>query len=1008
MLTGATVSISGGFASGEDVLGFVAQNGIVGSYNATTGVLTLSGSASVADYEAALQSVTYANSSDNPSGATRTISFQVDDGATLDHASNVATASVSVTPVNDASVATPVALAAIAEDSGARIITQAELLAGVTDVDNTSAQLTITALSLTSANGTLVDNGDHTWTYTPASNDDTSVSFSYTVSDGHLTASSTASLDITPVNDAPVATIGQASYSATEQLTLHLHGTGLSISDVDAGSGSLSVTLAVTEGVITIFSGSTGVGVSNSGTSSVTVNGTLTQINDLLAGNGGATVNYFDGSDSPAASATLTLTVHDNGNTGGGDLSSSDTATINITPVNDGPVATIAHTYGVIEQQNLTIHGTGLSVSDVDAGSGSMTVTLSVTEGVLNVAAGTSGALVGNSGTSSVTITGSQSQINDLLAGQDSATVVYNDNLDNPSSSVTLTLSVHDNGNTGGGDLSSSATTTITVAPVNDAPVATPVTLTAIAEDSGARIITQAELLAGVSDPDNAPADLSIAALNIASGSGSLVDNGDHTWTYTPALNDDTGVTFNYTVSDGSQIASSTASLDITPVNDAPVNTVPGSQSATAGTPLALGGVSVSDIDSTNLTTNLSVLHGTLSVSSVLGLTISGSGTGAVSLSGTQAQINSALAGLAYTGTAGYSGADTLSVNTSDGALFDLDTVGITVTSANAAPTANTDLIVISNNTSNVLVPASWLLSNDHDPDGDALSITSLSVVGSLPSGWTLTPITSGGIVSGLNVTTSNATNQSVSISYAISDGYGHTSTITSILRTPGDTSSNGSNTISLNGIEYNYSYVDAGQGNDTVIGGSTTPITLAGTVGNDAFVGGTGNDVLDAKGGANILTGNAGSDDFVISNWTGMTNHITDFEAGTNVTSVDHLRFDVGVSLNEFSVGNNNTTVDNFKLASAGATNVAGAEVVVNNNTSFADGNAVQAYIDSHTNITQGALFVVYNSALGHAGVYYDANANAAGGAVLVAEIDNITSASGLSNVNSGDFIFI
>ena len=43
---------------------------------------------------------------------------------------------------------------------------------------------------------------------------------------------------------------------------------------------------------------------------------------------------------------------------------------------------------------------------------------------------------------------------------------------------------------------------TLTVAPVNDAPVASPVTLTAIAEDSGARIITQAELLAGVSDVD--------------------------------------------------------------------------------------------------------------------------------------------------------------------------------------------------------------------------------------------------------------------------------------------------------------------------------------------------------------------------------------------------------------------------------------------------------------------------------------------------------------------------
>src|SRR5258705_9146743 len=103
-LTGASVSITGNFASGQDVLGFVNQNGISGSYNAATGVLTLSGSSSVANYQAALRSVTYFNTSDNPSAAARTISFQVDDGAAANHASNVATTSVDVTRVNDAPV----------------------------------------------------------------------------------------------------------------------------------------------------------------------------------------------------------------------------------------------------------------------------------------------------------------------------------------------------------------------------------------------------------------------------------------------------------------------------------------------------------------------------------------------------------------------------------------------------------------------------------------------------------------------------------------------------------------------------------------------------------------------------------------------------------------------------------------------------------------------------------------------------------------------------------------
>ena len=101
-LTGATVSIGTGFHTGEDVLGFINQNGITSSYVAATGILTLSGSSSVANYEAALHAVTYFNSSDNPSAATRTISYQLDDGQGANHASNIATATVSVTPVNDA------------------------------------------------------------------------------------------------------------------------------------------------------------------------------------------------------------------------------------------------------------------------------------------------------------------------------------------------------------------------------------------------------------------------------------------------------------------------------------------------------------------------------------------------------------------------------------------------------------------------------------------------------------------------------------------------------------------------------------------------------------------------------------------------------------------------------------------------------------------------------------------------------------------------------------------
>ncbi len=96
------------------------------------------------------------------------------------------------------------------------------------------------------------------------------------------------------------------------------------------------------------------------------------------------------------------------------------------------------------------------------------------------------------------------------------------------------------------------------------------VRLAPIAEDSGARLITQAELLAHTTGPGLTAFDLAIAA-----GNGTLVDNLDGTWSYTPALNDDADVSFSYQVTDGlASPVAATATMDITPVNDAP-NTPP-------------------------------------------------------------------------------------------------------------------------------------------------------------------------------------------------------------------------------------------------------------------------------------------------------------------------------------------------------------------------------------------------------------------------------------------------
>jgi VCBS repeat-containing protein len=143
-LVSATVSITANFAAGQDVLGFTNQNGITGSYNSATGVLSLSGASSVASYQAALRSVTYFNSSDNPSTATRTISYQVDDGAAANHASNVVTATVAVTAVAPIAAWT---YAACAKNSSISADAAHGVLAGATDDDGHGA-LKVTSVQL--------------------------------------------------------------------------------------------------------------------------------------------------------------------------------------------------------------------------------------------------------------------------------------------------------------------------------------------------------------------------------------------------------------------------------------------------------------------------------------------------------------------------------------------------------------------------------------------------------------------------------------------------------------------------------------------------------------------------------------------------------------------------------------------------------------------------------------------------------------------------------------------
>jgi hypothetical protein len=150
----------------------------------------------------------------------------------------------------------------------------------------------------------------------------------------------------------------------------------------------------------------------------------------------------------------------------------SDIATLTVTAVNDAPTAAAPAThYAATEQTPLVISGTGLHVADIDGNGGTETVTLSVGEGILDVDLGGNAVSVTGNGTSSVTITGLIDYIEALLSGDNSGTISYTANSDNPGASTDLTLSVNDDGNSGsGGSQTATATTTIDITPVDDAP----------------------------------------------------------------------------------------------------------------------------------------------------------------------------------------------------------------------------------------------------------------------------------------------------------------------------------------------------------------------------------------------------------------------------------------------------------------------------------------------------------------------------------------------------------
>ncbi len=206
--------------------------------------------------------------------------YTVSDGLLTD----TATVSLTVTPVNDPPIARPDTVST-AEDTSESI----DVLANDSDVDGDV--LTIISVSAP-ANGTATTTG-RVVLYFPNLNFDGTDIFTYVISDGLITATSTITVNIVAINDPPLAAAD--AYSTAVNTVLSQPAPGVLANDTDVDSPSLQAVLA---------------GGPSSGSLTLNSDGSFTYT-PALNFTGVATFTYQAG-DGSASSGPATVTININ------------------------------------------------------------------------------------------------------------------------------------------------------------------------------------------------------------------------------------------------------------------------------------------------------------------------------------------------------------------------------------------------------------------------------------------------------------------------------------------------------------------------------------------------------------------------------------------------------------------------------------------------------------------------------------------------------------------------
>jgi len=647
------------------------------------------------------------------------ITYTVKDN--LGAVSNIAIITITVTAVNDPPVAvndspttnedTPITFSVVINDTDI----DGTIDPATVDLDPATAGVQHT---FTDTAGAWIVDTDGNVTYTPAANFNGTATITYTVKDNSGLASSpgTISVTVTPVNDAPNAVNDNISTNEDTPVTFSVVANDTDVDGtIDPSTVDLDPSTAGIQNTIT----------NASGTWTVNASGQVT----------------FTPTHNFTNAASITYTVNDNSG------ATSDVATIavTITPVNDPPVAT-NNTAATNEDVQVTFNVTG-NDSDVDGTINAASVDLDPdTGGIQN-----------------------NFNLHGTWAVNASGNVTYTPAL-NFNGSVSIAYTVNDNN----GATSNVATITVTVAPVNDAPVAVndspstgqnnPVTFNVTANDTdsdGTINPTTVDLQPGVAGIQN--------TATTAQGTWSVNSSGNVT--FTPALNFTGTAALTYTVEDDGGATSNQGTISVGVFAVPPANQPP---------------VAVNDSFSTdqgiaitfNITANDTDADGTIDAATVdLDLGTAGVQNTLTEPSGIWSVNNSGY--LTFTPTPSFFGPASLTYEVKDnkGAVSNAATISIAV---NASPVAVNDTFTINEDVTSMFP----VILNDSDPDGtinDATvdldpSTTGIQQILATPQGnWSANTTGQVTFVPSVNF------NGNTSITYQVTDNQGALSNIATI-----------------------------------------------------------------------------------------------------------------------------------------------------------------------------------------------------------------------------------